>query len=406
MRRAAFFSRAVAMSGASALQALAHVLLERFFPVRGEIRRLLVIQLGQIGDYVLTEPFLRAVKDGGRGEVTVAVLLDSINADLCAASGVADEVITYNSRKYTRGTESFFPAAELGRARYDAAVWLRGDMKAFAWLLKRRLRFVSAAKYPLPLRRSWSPVITGKPAQGRSMHYAECLEDLFGQLFPGRPGISRVNAASHREAACERVFVHIGSGNALRRWPAVRYAELCRMLLERDGATRITLVGSGADDAVALPIMDALVEYGGRVENLCGRIELTGLKGLLSTGALYIGLDSGPMHIAASAGIPIVAMMGPQSPKVFRPLGTQDINVVYKDFFCSPCWQFYCLHRANGAGACVLAISAGEVFRAASSILESKDAGGATDGDELISKRVGGSLRPRRRGKSEGAASL
>ena len=80
--------------------------------------------------------------------------------------------------------------------------------------------------------------------------------------------------------------------------------------------------------------------------------------------------DSGPMHIAALSGIPMVAMMGPQSPHLFRPWGKQAIKVIYKDFYCSPCWQFSCLHVKDGAGACVTAIKPEDVFDAAKAIFQ------------------------------------
>jgi len=75
------------------------------------------------------------------------------------------------------------------------------------------------------------------------------------------------------------------------------------------------------------------------------------------------------MHLAASSGIPVVALMGPQSPGLFGPRGAQEIRVIYKNYPCSPCWQFRCLHTDYGPGLCVLDISPQDVFEAAREVL-------------------------------------
>ncbi|MBI1911104.1 MAG: glycosyltransferase family 9 protein [Deltaproteobacteria bacterium] len=372
-----FFARTLLLSVASALQAKAHAFHERLFPAsldeRADNIGLLVIQLGQIGDYVLTESFLKAVKDRYGDKVRLTVLLDSINAGLCIKSGCADEVIIYNSKKYTRSEPTGFPAQVLEIGKYSAAVWLRGDLKTLFLLMRKRIPFVSAAKYPMPARRAWISIMSGRPVAGDYMHFCECLQNLFAQLFSENMMAAVSSARSSRHCGQGReVYIHIGAGNMLRRWPTQRFAKLCGMLLDSDKDLKISLLGSKADFWEAFAVMEegVLSNRGERIKNLCGLVGLSELKELLSEGSLYIGFDSGPMHIAASSGIPIVAMMGPQSPKVFRPWGNQDTRIVYKNFFCSPCWQFSCLYNhGDGAGACVLAITPEEVFSEAEVLL-------------------------------------
>ena len=112
-----------------------------------------------------------------------------------------------------------------------------------------------------------------------------------------------------------------------------------------------------------------LLSYNERINNLCGKVHLSELKNIFATGELFIGCDSGPMHIASLVGIPIVALMGPQSPQLFGPWGKQQRKIIYKNYYCSPCWQFSCLHTKSGAGACIMDIQPKEVFDEAISIL-------------------------------------
>lgn len=380
LRKPGFFARTLFLSGASALQARAHALHEKAFPVRlsGTEANILFIQLGQIGDYALAEPFLKALKSQSGKAVRITALIDPVNHELCRTGGFADEVVLYGSKKYTRGRPSGFPVGLLTKRKFDAAVWLRGDLKTLFWLVRKRVRFVSVAKYPMPLRRAWAALITQMPGRREYPHFVECLDSLLGQLFPGG---RLAGMAENRPAARpqdKKVFIHIGSGNGLRRWPGERFAVLCRMLLEADKNLKISLLGSGGEhgDAVAIIREKSLSDYAGRMENLCGRVGLPELKRVLSGGSLFIGFDSGPMHIAASSGIPLVAMMGPQSPAIFGPRGNGSARVVYKGPFCSPCWQFACLKNNGGAGECVLAITPEEVFMEAKRLLAKGGPGG------------------------------
>lgn len=374
--RPGFFARTLFLSGASTLQAGAHALHEKAFPARLDVPELkvLVIQLGQIGDYALSEPFLRALKSQPGKDVRITALIDPINYGLCKGGGAADEVVLYGSRKYTRRKPSPFPSALLDERKFDCAVWLRGDLNVLLWLVRKGVRFVSVAKYPMPLRRASFALISGRPARKKYPHFTECLESLLREHFPGARMPDKERPRAVRPSG-KKVFIHIGSGNGLRRWPRERFVSLSRILLESDKALKICLLGSEADcpDAGAILGDMGLSSYGGRIEDLCGRVGLTELKRVLSSGALFIGFDSGPMHIAASSGIPMVVMMGPQSPMTFGPRGNQNARVVYKAPFCSPCWQFSCVRNGGGAGECVLAITPGEVFKEAVSLLPGKE---------------------------------
>lgn len=82
---------------------------------------------------------------------------------------------------------------------------------------------------------------------------------------------------------------------------------------------------------------------------------------------IFIGLDSGPAHIAAAFHIPSVVLFGPQNPELCRPY-SKVCEIVIKDgYFCRPCDQIHCLMRNH---TCMQAIEVEDVFRAVKKQLE------------------------------------
>jgi len=374
-----FFIRSAGLSFASFLQACAYGAYE------GLVRRavgsahddaegsysVLVVQLGQIGDFVLTLPLFAALKEAHGERLRLCVLTDSINKTLACGNPDIDGLILYNSPKYTRSSPSGHLPEELRNgASFDQVLWLRGDRRVFLWMASRMIPMASVTRFSNPLRWSWLPLITGRPVKRAFPHFVESLDMLDKAARPSAR-VRRPAGALIRRGG-RRVYIHIGSGSELRRWPRANFSGVCAHLLEWDPSLTVCLLGSKDDSGSAELIRNGFYMdgYSDRVANHCGVHTLDELSSALSDGDLYIGFDSGPMHIAAASGIPIVALMGPQSPQLFGPWTDRPARIIYKSYYCSPCWQFSCLHSDGGPGACVLAIKPQEVFDEAKSVLE------------------------------------
>jgi heptosyltransferase-2 len=117
-----------------------------------------------------------------------------------------------------------------------------------------------------------------------------------------------------------------------KRWPAERYAALADLLIRQYGV-RVAILGSAADRGVASAIADAMTAPA-RV--LAGETRLTDLVGVLAGLALLVTNDSGPMHVAAALGTPLVAVFGPTDWRETAPLGAT-CRVVRAPVECSPC---------------------------------------------------------------------
>ena len=155
------------------------------------------------------------------------------------------------------------------------------------------------------------------------------------------------------------VVLHIGAGNRFRDWGTDNAAALVE-LLSGVPNVKIALIGAAADEKAQAEI---LARSKGPMIPLAGRLNLIEIRELISRAALFVGPDSGPMHIAASTAAPIVAYFGPTLPAHFAPWRPQGNRVVIleKNLACRPCKQRECL---TGDFRCLLTITPAEVFAA------------------------------------------
>jgi lipopolysaccharide heptosyltransferase II len=152
------------------------------------------------------------------------------------------------------------------------------------------------------------------------------------------------------------VVIHVGAGNEFREWGAKRWAKFLSMLVKKHKA-KILLIGTSDDAAIADQI------HGGQsssVYSLAGKLTLGELKELIAKSCLYVGPDSGPMHIAASTSTPIVALFGPNLSAYNAPWQANSV-VIEKQLDCRPCDQRKCI---SGDFRCMRTITPEEVFSA------------------------------------------
>lgn len=118
-----------------------------------------------------------------------------------------------------------------------------------------------------------------------------------------------------------------------KQWDAERFGKLASML-----DIRTLVVGSGSDDEIAR-IIEGVSK--GNALSLAGKTDITELVSIIRSARFVVSNDSGPMHIAAAAGIPIVAIFGPTNPIRTGPYGSRHV-IVQSDIFCVPCYKKMC----------------------------------------------------------------
>ena len=163
----------------------------------------------------------------------------------------------------------------------------------------------------------------------------------------GAPSASPARAAiarrSGREPAGRIVGLFPGANGPARRWPADRFGRLAGRL-GRSGATLLVLGGPGDEETTAKVSGAA----GDAAFDLGGRTSLTELAGALRSCDLLVTNDTGPMHLAAALGRPVLALEGPADLRQTRPLGSRSRVVGRFDLPCVPCVKNACPRRGAG----------------------------------------------------------
>jgi ADP-heptose:LPS heptosyltransferase len=160
------------------------------------------------------------------------------------------------------------------------------------------------------------------------------------------------------------VVIHPGARQAVRQWPEERYAEIGRYLI-REYKAKVIFTGSREELPLIKRIKTLMSE-----EAIIAATELNSLKQLailFEKCKLYIGVSSGPSHLAGVVHLPSVLIFGPESVSQWRPLGNKHV-IIKKDFPCSPCNQKGCSVEEN----CIKSVKVKDVISGIHTILNSE----------------------------------
>jgi heptosyltransferase I len=160
------------------------------------------------------------------------------------------------------------------------------------------------------------------------------------------------------------IAVQPGARWPTKRWPAEHFAAVVRALARKFPDARFAILG-GAEDRPAGEIVAGAEPQ--RCLNLCGRTTLPEMVEWLRRCRLMITNDTGPMHVAAALGTPLVALFGPTEPRRTGPYGQLE-NVLRLDLPCSPCFNSYCTFEKPNE--CLKAISPERVIERACRLLD------------------------------------
>lgn len=168
------------------------------------------------------------------------------------------------------------------------------------------------------------------------------------------------------------INVNAGRMSLERRWPLDRFADVARALLERHADLWIVLVGAPAERAYTQGLLAQLpAALHARVLVAAGDWSFTQFVAALDLFALFITNDSGPMHLAAAQGTPLISLWGPGRPDFYAPRSPQH-RVLYGDFPCSPCLYMFTTFEGmwcHHEGWCMREILPPDVLAAAEELL-------------------------------------
>ena len=321
-------------------------------------RKLVVVAPNWLGDAIMALPVFRDLRAAWPDTHMAAAARAGVAPLFSMVPGV-DEVIALDGHTDTD---------RLRAGAFDAAVLLPNSF-ASAWLVKRA-GIPERWGYARDLRR---PLLTRAIPRLRSYgHQAEYYQGLcvalgvttgpaFAQLtVPSESGVGAAALLRESGVADGDPFVVFAPGAAYghaKQWLPSRFAELARLLAQEQVKT--VLVGATGDVPACNEVARAA-----DVINLAGRTDLPTLAALMTLARAVVANDSGAMHLAAAAGVPVTAVFGPTNDAKTSPLRASATApapvIVSTDVWCRPCMLRECPidHR------CMTRISAARVLSA------------------------------------------
>jgi ADP-heptose:LPS heptosyltransferase len=374
-----------------------------------EHARILVIKLAALGDLLLTTPAVRALRQR-YPHARLDVLTTWQAAQLLADSPLLSHIYTLDKyaldypsqilRRPWRLRRIIPLLRELRGQHYDAVLLGHHLTLPFGRLKYRALLAALGARHRIGLDNGYGRFLTDRvPDRGfGARHEVEYNLDLAAALDADLPhdrqGLRLADlgwndiptpSMAHDEAA--RIALHPGSGaySVARRWPAERFADVARALHEETRATFV-LVGDAEERTLHDAIL-AQLGYPPWTVSAAGATTPKQLAAALARCTLFIGNDSLPMHLAAAAGVPVVAVFGPSNAAAWAPWtpGKQGQSIVVRrtDLACSPC--FYRGHELGTPQGCpprpcLTELGIAPVLAAARRLLRRSEAAAARDG--------------------------
>ena len=323
--------------------------------------RFLLVQLADIGDLVLTTPAIAALREAQPG--ATIDLFASEHALPVIPDGLVDNLIAFRRRRQN-ATSAFFAVENLrsllrlSSMKYDAVVffhhftWRSGVLKF--WLIAKasRARRIVGLKNPNIDFLTEYVQDAGFGAKHQAQYWLD-LVALLGASSGARPALVRHEAfsfESRRGSADDnrpRVVIHSGSGgySIARRWLPQRFAAVAQQI-QNDYDAEIILVGRAEDDGQQV---QELLQ--GTAVDLVGETTLPQLADVIARANLFIGADSGVMHIAAATGTPVISIFGPSNAAAWRPWALDGrAEVLRSGVECSPC--SYVGHKIGARDGC------------------------------------------------------
>ena len=321
-------------------------------------KRILVIRVDLIGDLVMSLTAVRVLKRT-YPNTEIDLLAVPSSAKVVANDPDIAQVLAYDPNIWRRPQallqwrnwrDLFTLIQRLHARHYDLTINLFGQWASLLTMLSgaKRLLGFSHENYPGFL----TDTVTGQHwATGDHKHEVDyCLElaHAAGATVTSTDRIPHLPVNPQAQQQVEQLLqqegiqanktliaCHVSSNNGQsKRWPIPYWATLIDRLVREDG---IQVVLTGAPDDMPL-VTEVIHRTHVHVSNLAGKTSLTQLAALYQRADLLVTGDSGPMHIAAAVGTPLIAIHGPTDPALSGPISPK-ATILCSDIWCSPCYN-------------------------------------------------------------------
>lgn len=318
---------------------------------QGEGKKVLIVRLFAIGDVVMATSAVRLAREAFPG-ARIAFLVGKWSAPVLEGATELDELMIADDAIFFKRRLPALArlALNLRREQFTTVISLHGraGMNRFLSLATGARNFccltypgtrphaartveIDLAQHKVELYAELVSLAAGGFSVGRFPYPVMALRDE--EIERGKTFLASglAGPAEPVIAVCPGGGNNPGSFEPVKRWGAVRYAELIRMI-QKEVRANVVLVGS-RDEA---PLLSDIRERAGGRAPCFTNLDLRGAASLLAAASLVVGNDSGLLHIASAVGRPTLTIFGPTSPSHTRPLGPL-ARTVYKRVPCSPC---------------------------------------------------------------------
>jgi ADP-heptose:LPS heptosyltransferase len=318
-----------------------------------EFKKLCVIHLNQIGDLLFSLPFLKALRESTPSAIVHSVIRPHLK-DLLAHSPFVDQLLI-REKGIKKG---FILLDQLRKNRYDLLVTLSRSEECFFLTTLSGARVKAGfSHFPWDFGLDLKEKTEGPPSVSNNMRLLKRLNieakknDYVGLIHIP---FDKDSGGSARDTFCkiQGKYVVISPGTSARRrvktWEEEKFGDLILRLKERHGLNPV-LVGGEDSSEVSKKVVEFVREKDdgnnvNQIQNLAGKTNLKELCYLLKESSLFVGVDSGIMHLASSLDIPVVGIFGPTDPFYVGPQNRRS-RVVREEMECSPCYSKGCDER-------------------------------------------------------------
>lgn len=362
------------------------------------VRRVLFVELSEMGTTVLAEPAMRKARERLAADVFFVIFARNVGSLELLGSFAPDRIFTISDASLlalARDTLRFLWWTR--RNQIDTVI----DMELFS-RFTALLSGLSGAQRRVGFYRFHQEglyrgeMLTHRVAYNPHIHIAKNLIALVDALLATAPTVpysktfigddqlaaaiapasaqtradvlARLRALAPFDPAKQRlVLINPNASELLphRRWMPERFADLIRRILSSYDDVFVAITGAPDERAAAERLAAAC---GARCLSFAGHSKLAELPALYAQAALMVTNDSGPAHFAAASGLPTIVLFGPETPHLYKPLGSA--RAIYAGLACSPCVSAH-NHRKTACtdNVCMQAITVDEVFAAVAETL-------------------------------------
>ena len=287
-------------------------------------KKILVTFLMQLGNLILTTPFIRALREAAP-DSHITMLVDEKLKDVVLHNPCLDEVITID--KYGRDNSILALlscAHNLGKMQFDILINLHPNERcSFICAMTKAGKLTGCTHW---LFKPWFDLLT---PLDRKKHAADMYLDVLTQLgvkelshrgleiFPGKENRDFAESFWKEKSILpsdKLVGFNTGSEVETKRWAPERFAEVADALSSR-GYKTVFFGGTMDEDMV----QEAVGHMKTKPVIAAGQLSIGQLAAAMRRCSLIITNDSGPMHVAISQRVPVVAMYGPSHPELYGP---------------------------------------------------------------------------------------